>query len=81
MIAKTDRFWELTTTLGGERPPCEMPLGKEGQIRAYGMCGVRGTDLCSKPATECAWCSDDYDGHPLCRECNIAVCGDHFGDG
>jgi hypothetical protein len=76
MIAKTDRFWELTATLGGESSPCDMPLGKEGQIRAYGMCGVQATDLCSKPATECAWCSDDCDGHLLCHGCQIAVCGD-----
>ena len=54
-----------------------MPLGKEDQIRAYGICGVQATDLCSKPATECAWCSDDCDGHLLCRECQIAVCGDY----
>lgn len=70
----------LTATLGGERLPCEMPLGKEDQIRAYGICGVKATDLCGKPATECAWCSDDGDGHLLCRECQIAVCGDYSGN-
>ena len=60
MTAKTDRFWKLTATLGCERPPCEMPLGKEEQIRAFGMCGVKAIDLCGKPATECAWCSDAH---------------------
>ncbi len=80
MTAKTDRFWHLTVTLGGTRPPCEMPLGKEDQIRAFGMCGIKATNLCGKPATECAWCSDDCDGHLLCRECQIAVCGDYLSD-
>ncbi len=54
MAVKTDRFRELTSTLGVTRAPCEMPLGKEDQIRAYGMCGVKATNLCGKPATECA---------------------------
>lgn len=40
MATKTDRFWQLTSALGGTRPPCEMPLGKDDQIRAFGMCGV-----------------------------------------
>lgn len=76
MNVKTDRFWQLTATLGGTRPGCEMPLGKEDQIRAYGMCGVKATNLCGKPATECAWCDYGCDGHFLCRECQIAICGD-----
>jgi hypothetical protein len=80
MTVKTDRFWQLTPTLGGTRPSCEMPLGKEDQIRADGMCGVKGINLCGKPATECAWCSEDCDGHLLCGECQIAVCGDYSGD-
>lgn len=80
MTTKTDRFWQLTATLDGERPPCEMPLGKEDQIRAYGMCGVKATNLCGKPATECAWCSDDCDGHLPCFECQFKVCGDCYAD-
>jgi hypothetical protein len=74
MSVKTDRFWQLSATLDGRRPSCEMPLGKEDEIRAYGMCGVKATDLCSKSATECVWCSDNCDGHLLCRDCQIAVC-------
>jgi hypothetical protein len=73
MTVKMGRVWELTCTLCGVRPPCEMPLGKEDQIRAYGMCGVQGINLCGKPASECAWCSDDCDGHLLCRECQIVT--------
>lgn len=80
MTVKTGRFWQLAATPAGVRSPCEMPLGKEDQIRAYGMCGVKATNLCGKPAPECAWCSDDCDGHLLCRECQIAVCGDYSGD-
>jgi len=68
MTVKTDRFWQLTATLGGVRSTCEMLLGKEAQVRAFGLCGVQATDLCGKPATECAWCSDDCDGHRGCRE-------------
>jgi hypothetical protein len=57
-----------------------MPLGNEDQTRAFGMCGAKATELRGKPVTECAWCSDDCDGHLLCRECQIGVCGDYSSD-
>jgi len=49
MTVKTDRFWQLTGTLGGTRPSCEMPIGKGDQIRGYGMCGVKATDFAAGP--------------------------------